>query len=180
MARPREPIELIISKGKKNLTKAEIEKRRATEVQPSTDGIAAPDYLTAAQKKHFIKLAGQLTKIKVMGETDCDTLARYVVAETQYQAAVKEQRKLAKERPKQDDPKLPEPADYYKALEFWYVAVDAADKRQERYYKQASALARDLGLTISSRCKLQVPVKQEPEKPVNKFARFGGKAAGSE
>lgn len=185
MARPREPIELIVSKGKKNLTKAEIAERRASEVQPSTDEIEAPAYLTAAQKKHFTKLAKQLEKIKIMGETDVDTLARYVVAETQYQAAVKEQRKLAKDKPKKDDPKkddpkFPEPADYYKALEFWYVAQDAADKRQERYYKQASALARDLGLTISSRCKLQVPVKAEEEKPVNKFARFGGKAAGAE
>lgn len=180
MARPREPIELIVSKGKKNLTKAEIAERRASEVRPSTDEIEAPAYLTSAQKKHFTKLAKQLEKIKIMGETDVDTLARYVVAETQYQAAVKEQRKLAKDKPKMDDPKFPEPADYYKAMEFWYAAQDTADKRQERYYKQASALARDLGLTISSRCRLQVPVKAEEEKPVNKFARFGGKVAGAE
>ena len=180
MARPREPIDLIVAKGKKNLTKAEIEARRASEVSPATDEIAAPAYLTAAQKKHFNKLAGQLEKIKIMGETDVDTLARYVVAETQYQAAVKEQRKLVKERPDMDDvEKYPEPADYYKAMEFWYLAQATADKRQEKYFKQASALARDLGLTISSRCKLQVPVKDEPEKPVNKFAKFG-KAAGDE
>lgn len=174
MARPREPIDLIVAKGKSKLGKGEIEARRASEVLPCPDGIEAPGYLTAAQKKHFTKLAGQLDKIKIMGETDCDTLARYVVAETQYQAAVKDQRKLQKERPKQDDlDKYPEPADYYKALELWTVLTDTADRRQERYYKQASALARDLGLTISSRCKLQVPVKQEPEKPVNKFAKFG-------
>lgn len=180
MARPREPIELIVSKGKKNLTKAEIAERRASEVKPSTDEIEAPAYLTAAQKKHFTKLAKQLEKIKIMGETDVDTLARYVVAETQYQAAVKEQRKLAKERPKKNDPKFEVPADYYSALELWAVLTETTDKRQERYYKQASALARDLGLTISSRCKLQVPIKAEEEKPANKFARFGGKAAGGE
>ena len=57
--------------------------------------------------------------------------------------------------------------------------MEKLDKRQDRFFKQASTMARDLGLTISSRCKLQVPVKEE-EKPVNKFARFGGKAAGSE
>lgn len=174
MAGPRQPIELVIAKGKKNLTKAEIRERREREVQPLTEGIEAPGYLTAAQKKHFNKLASQLESIRIMGETDCDTLARYVVAETSYQAAVKEQRKLAKDRPTDRDDE-----DYYRKLETWSVLNELADKRQERYYKQASALARDLGLTISSRCKLQVPVSEQPEKPANKFAKFG-KAAGFE
>lgn len=177
MARPREPINLLEAKGRSHLTKAEIAERRASEPQRCTDGIEAPAYLTAAQKKHFTLLAGQLEKIKIMGETDVDTLARYVVAETNYQAAVKAQRKLARDEPKKDDTAYPEPADYYKALELWYAAQEAADKRQERYYKQASALARDLGLTISSRCKLVVP-KSDEEPKVNKFAKFG-KAVGS-
>ena len=42
MAGPRQPIELVIAKGKKNLTKAEISERRATEVQPCMDGIEPP------------------------------------------------------------------------------------------------------------------------------------------
>lgn len=178
MARPREPINLLEAKGRSHMTKAEIADRRDSEVQPCTDGIEAPVYLSAAQKKHFVKLAGQLEKIKIMGETDVDTLARYVVAEMNYQAAVKAQRKLAKDEPKKDDPAYEVPADYYQAVELWYAAQEAADKRQERYYKQASALARDLGLTISSRCKLVVPKGAEDEPKGNKFAKFG-KAAGS-
>lgn len=175
MARPREPIDLIVAKGKKNLTKLEIETRRASEVAPATDEIEAPAHLTAAQKKHFVKLARQLEKIKIMGETDVDTLARYVVAELQYQAATKELRAIAKKRPKDDA----DPEKYYTLLDLWFQAQDNAAKIQDRYFKQASALARDLGLTISSRCKLVVP-KTEDEKPkVNKFAQFG-KAAGAE
>lgn len=177
MARPREPINLLEAKGRSHMTKAEIAERRASEPQLCTDDIEAPAYLSAAQKKHFNKLSRQLEKIKIMGETDVDTLARYVVAETNYQTAVKAQRKLAKDEPKKDDPAYLELADYYKAVEFWYAAQGAADKRQERYYKQASALARDLGLTISSRCKLVVP-KSDEEPKGNKFAKFG-KAAGS-
>ena len=178
MAGTRQPIELIIAKGKKNLTKAEIAERRASEVQPATDEIVAPTHLTAAQKKHFTTLARQLEKIRIMGETDVDTLARYVVAELQYRDIVKELRKLAKDRPKKDDPQYDTPAEYYQAMELWYAAQDALDKRQERYFKQASALARDLGLTISSRCKLQVPVKEEEVKE-NKFAKFGKVAGGA-
>ena len=40
--------------------------------------------------------------------------------------------------------------------------------------KQASATARDLGLTISSRCKLVVPKAESDAPKVNKFAKFGG------
>lgn len=178
MAGPRQPIELVIAKGKKNLTKAEIAERRATEVAPATDEIAAPSHLTAAQRRHFDKLAWQLEKIRIMGETDVDALARYVVAETQYRDIVKQQRKLAKDRPKKDDPQFSDVSDYYTASEAWYAAQEALDRRQERYFKQASQLARDLGLTISSRCKLQVPVSDEPPKE-NKFSQFR-KAAGSE
>ena len=179
MARPREPINLIIAKGSKHLGKDEIQKRRASEVQACTDDIQAPSYLTSAQKKHFAKLADQLGKIKIMGETDCDTLGRYVVAESLYQAAVKELRKLQKERPNQEE--MPAPEVYYRALEQWYCLMERVEKRMDRFYKQASALARDLGLTISSRCKLVVPQAPEAEKPQGgKFAQFTGKAAGSE
>lgn len=169
MAGQRQPIDLVIARGKKHLTQAEIEERRASEVAPCADDIKAPAYLSAKQKRHFDKLVRQLDKIKIMGETDVDTLARYVVAETQYQEAVKELRRLAKDRPTDRDDE-----GYYTKVETWAALQDIADKRQERYFKQAATLARDLGLTISSRCKLQVPTTEAPEKPVNKFAKFGG------
>ena len=180
MARPREPIELILAKGKSNLGKDTVEARRSSEVPPRTDEVEAPGYLTAAQKKHFVKLAKQLEKIKIMGETDVDTLARYVVAELNYEAAVKEQRKVERDRPKKDDPAYEVPADYYGAMETWLAVQEATDKRQERYYKQASALARDLGLTISSRCKLVVPKTEDDKPKQDKFAKFVGKVAGAE
>ncbi len=171
MAGPRQPIELVVAKGKKNLTKAEIAARRASEVQPCADEIVAPSYLTAAQKKHFHRLAGQLHKIKILGETDCEQLARYVTAETLYEQAVKDQRTLAKDRPDASDP------DYFAKLESWYTLQDIVDRRQDKYFKQATTAARELGLTISSRCKLQVPIKEEAPK-VNKFAQFGAKVVG--
>jgi len=169
MARPREPIELVIAKGKKNLTKLEIETRRAAEIQPSQDDIVAPSFLTAAQKKKFVKLAGQLQKIRIMGETDCEALARYVTAQDLYERAVKDLRKAQKQQPKDAD---------IEAMVAWAELLDKLDRRQDRYFKQASVTARELGLTISSRCKLQVPVKDEEPK-VNKFAKFG-KVAGAE
>lgn len=169
MAGPRQPINLIIANGKKHLTKAEIEERQKSEPQPCTDGIAAPSYLTAKQKREFDKIAGQLQKIGIMGETDCDTLARYIVAQGFYEQAVKDLRQIQRDRPKDA-----EPTD----LARWADILVNMDKRQDRYFKQAQAAASALGLTISSRCKLAVPVSEEKPK-VNKFAKFG-KAAGSE
>ncbi len=165
MPKPREPIALIQAKGKKNLTKKEIEERTASEVKPCTDEIAAPSFLTAAQKKLFNKLAGQLEKIKIMGETDVDALARYVVAQGLYERAVKDLRAAQKAQPKGDDATTASMAE-------WVSMMDQLDKRQDRYFKQAHTCANALGLTISSRCKLEVPVKEEAPK-VNKFSRFG-------
>lgn len=166
MAGQRQPIELIIANGKKHLTKEEIEERRRSEPKVCTDGIEAPSFLTAAQKKQFNKIAGQLQKIKIMGETDVDALARYITAQSLYEDAIKEMRKLTKERPKDQWDE-----NYYKDLELWAVLYDHAAKRQDRFFKQSQAAARDLGLTISSRCKLQVPVKEEAPKE-NKFSKF--------
>ncbi len=170
MAGARQPIGLIIANGKKHLTKSEIEARQSSEIQPCTDGIAAPSYLTAKQRKEFDRIAGQLQKIGIMGETDCDTLARYITAQGLYEQAVKDIRQVQKDRPKDATPEH---------LAVWADMLTSLDKRQDRYFKQAHTAAAALGLTISARCRLVVPVKNEPTK-VNKFARFGGKAAGNE
>lgn len=164
MAGQRQPIDLVIARGKKNLTKAEIEERRSNEVQPCTDDIAAPSFLTASQKKRFDKIAGQLLKIKIMGETDVEVLARYVTAQEHYEQAVKDLRAVQKQRPKGDDATV-------ETLIAWADMLGKLDKRLERYFKQAQTAASALGLTISSRCKLQVPVKEE-ELKTNKFAQF--------
>lgn len=166
MAGQRQPIDLVIARGKKNLTKAEIEARRSSEVQPCTDDITAPSYLTASQKKRFNKIAGQLMKIKIIGETDVEALARYVVVQENYEQVVKDLRAVQRQRPKGEAATL-------EAMLAWAGMTEQLDKRLERYTKQARSLASDLGLTITSRVKLVVPVKDEQPK-VNKFAQFGG------
>ena len=169
MAGPRQPIELVVANGRKHLTKAETEERRQRELQPCTDEIAAPSYLTAKQKKDFCKIAAQLQKLKIMGETDCDTLARYITAQGLYEQAVKDLRAVQKARPKGSDA---DPAAVIK----WANMLEQLDRRQERYFKQAQTAAAALGLTISSRCRLVAPVVEEKPKE-NKFSKFG-KAAG--
>lgn len=152
MSGQRQPIELVVANGRKNLTKKEIEVRRDAEVKPITDDIIAPSYLTKKQKSEFDRIAGQLQKLKILGETDVDALARFIVANDFYINAVKQMRKTeVKNNP---------------------VAFEAWSKIQERYFKQCRSSANDLGLSISSRCKLVVPATKDPPKKENKFSKF--------
>ena len=163
MARPRQPIDLLEAKGKKHLTKKEKEDRKISEVVPCTDEIIAPAYLTAPEKKQFYLLADQLKKIKIMGETDTEALARYITAQGLYEQAVKDLRKAQKERPKEANANI---------LIAWAELLEKLDKRVDRYYKQATSAASKLGLTITDRCRLVVPKSDEAPK-VNKFNKFG-------
>ena len=159
MAGQRQPIELVIANGKKNLTKEEIRERLESEVKPITDEITAPDYLTKKQKAEFDKIATQLQKLKIMGETDVDALGRFITAKDMYENAVKQMRK-------------PEVKNNPYVFEKWI-------KIQDKLFKQCRASANDLGLSISSRCKLVVPEANKEVKKENKFARFE-KRAGNE
>lgn len=152
MAGQRLPFEVVQARGAKHLTKAEIEERKAREIKPIADNIIAPGYLTKGQKDEFYRIADQLNKLKILGETDVDALARYIVANSFYVNAVKQMRKTEVK----NDP----------------VKFEAWAKIQERYFKQCRSSANDLGLSISSRCKLVVP-KTETETPKeNKFKKF--------
>ena len=153
MAGQRLPIEVVQARGSKHLTKAEIQERKEREIKPVTDDIIAPDYLTKKQKDTFYKLSSQLEKLKIMGETDVDALARYIVANDSDVHATKQ---LRKSEVKNDPMKY----------ESW-------SKIQERNFKMVRASANDLGLSISSRCKLVVPGANKEDKPKeNKFAKF--------
>ena len=152
MSGQRQPIELLIANGKKNLTKAEIQERRDSEIKPIADNIVAPPYLTKRQKAEFDRIADQLQKLKIMGETDVDALGRYIISKDLYV-------KLSKQIGKSvvlNDP----------------ILLDKYLKNQDRLFKQCRSSANDLGLSISSRCRLVVPATKEPPKKENKFKKF--------
>ena len=165
MARPREPIELIQAKGRKHLTKKEIAERHQTEIAPvCPDALLPPRYLTAAQKKRFLAIAEQLAALGILGETDTDAVARYVTAESLYEDAVRTLRAAVRKKPPPDSG-FEEQALYIKAL-------DTAQRTQDRLFRQAQSAARELGLTISARCKIVIPQKQQEAPAENKFAKF--------
>lgn len=157
--RQRLPIEVVQARGSKHLTKAEIHERQEREIKPITDGIIAPSYLTKKQKDTFYNISEQLQKLKIIGETDVDALARYIVSNDTYIHATKQLRKSDVK----NNPYL---------YDLWI-------KTQERSFKMVRASANDLGLTITSRCKLVVPGANKDETPKeNKFKKFEKRVAG--
>lgn len=152
MSGAKQPIELVIAKGSKHLTKKEIADRQAREIKPLTDDIAPPSYLTTAQKKEFNRISTQLQALKIMSATDTDALARFIIANGFYIHATKQLRKTE--------------------VKNNAIAFDNWSKIQERYFKQCRASANDLGLSISSRCKLVVPEAKNDTPKENKFKKF--------
>lgn len=152
MGRARRPIDLLLIEGKKNWTKAEIEQRRREElVVEGLDDVTAPSYLTKKQKEEFYEIAPKLQSLNIMTELDEDALARYLIAKTQY---VRLSRRLNGMLGKKKD-------------------LDEASKISnmlDKAFKQCRQSANDLGLTISSRCRLVVPKVEEA--PENKFLKF--------
>ena len=149
MARPRQPVDLLLVKGKKHLTKAEIEERKSMEVKAKADNVKAPAYLPADLKKEFNKIAKELLQIEIMSNLDVDSLARFIIARKLY---IELSTKLL------NNPEI-------------LLEDDKILNQQDKLFKQCRSAATDLGLTISSRCKLVIPKKEE-NKVENKFAKF--------
>lgn len=157
--RQKQPIDLILLNGKSHKTRKEIDERRKSEVVAPSGNIKAPNYLTKEQAKHFKKLAAQLKAINILANIDAEALARYVVAEEVFELLTK----------KIQDNEIQEDI-----FEFEKTA-----NLHDKYCKLCRSLASDLGLNITSRCKLVVP-KVEKEKPINRFADFEKVSNGDE
>ena len=165
MAGPRQPIQLVMAKGKKNLTKKEIADRLDTELAPITDDLSAPIYLTPTEKSRFEKIAVQLDKLGILGETDTETLARYVIAQIQYEKITKQLRTVLNKSPNSTSDT------YMEELNAWIETQESLSKLQNRSFTQAQTAAAALGVTISSRCTLIAPKVDDTPK-VNKFKKF--------
>jgi P27 family predicted phage terminase small subunit len=148
MAGARQPIDLVIANGKKHLTKAEIEQRKAEEVRAPCECIEPPPYLQGAMAKEFVEYAEKLEKIGIISDLDVDCLARYILSKSMY---LKLTSKLQNE-----------------VKEGRYAAAEKLLTMQDKSFKQCQSCASALGLTISSRCKLVVPKTDEGESALMK------------
>lgn len=174
MAGQRQPIALVQAKGKKHLTKAEIEERQRTEVKAAADKVTAPQYLLPTQKRTFKKIVKELRAIDLISNLDVDALARLVIAQEKYIAVTQELNRQPimveiEIATKQLD-------EYGQPVKIRKEVVNGEVERlallQDRYFKQCRQGAADFGLTVSSRCRLVVPKADKETPKENKFAKF--------
>jgi len=152
VANEKQPIAVIKAKGKKHLTKAEIELREKTELKVDLKDVSIPGYLPKKLKEEFEDIASKLLKIGIMTELDEDCLARYLLSKQSYLLYTSMLNKAIKKNN--------------------IAEMEKLTTMQDKAFKQCRASATDLGLTIGSRCKLVMP--QVPEEPkTNKFSKFG-------
>ena len=84
MAGQRQPLNVIQGKGRKHLTKAEIENRQKTEVKAKNDNVQPPKFLGAKQKKRFTEIANELLDLDIMANIDCEALGRLIVVDDEF------------------------------------------------------------------------------------------------
>lgn len=164
--RRKQPIDLIAANGRKHLTKSEYADRKNSEVTAKSDNIKAPLFLSKKEREKFDELANELKEINILSNLDCDILARYIQMQSEYEKVTKQLNKIKF----RVDKRLDEDAESQmkKQTSDFYIL----SKMQIKYAKMCNECARELGLTISSRCKLVVP-KKEDDKPINKFLQTG-------
>lgn len=144
MGRHAEPLALLEAKGKKHMGEDEKEERRRREVHVPFTDVHAPDYLSEEQARKFEYIADMLLALGIMTELDVDCLGRYIIAHDMYVA-------------------------YTKALTFYIAGQAEIDdigkiqNLQSKAFQQAQSSARDLGLTVTSRCRIAIPPPPNPD-----------------
>lgn len=172
MAGPRQPTDLLVLKGKKHLTKAEIKERKNSEISAPNDDIKPQNYLNKSEKREFNRISKELLKTGIISNLDIDSLSFFIKTRSEYL-------KLTKEIEIRDPVKIIQvPEKDEKGFKIGMKDVYVVDetyadllKLQLKVVETCRKIASDLGLSIASRCRLVVPTAKE-EKKENKFAKF--------
>lgn len=153
MPRRKEPVDLILAKGKSHhITKSVEEQRRAGEIKVPFKKIIPPAMLrTKKRKEEFTEIAEMLDEIGIWTELDASVLAMFVIARSEY---AKFTSLLEKEMA---------------AKEIDWKAIEKTQISQNTAFKQATTCASRLGLTITDRCRIVMPQAKEQPKE-NRFA----------
>lgn len=161
MPRARQPTDVIKAKGAKHLSQAEELARRAGEISvPIAEKATPPKWLgrgfdpetTKALKAEFKRLGKELIHAGLYADLDADTLASYLTARHQWELAAEQAETALSEMNEK--------------------SADTWSRIQSRYFADARKCASELGLTITSRCKLVIPqAEKTTEEPEDEFTQ---------
>lgn len=141
MPGPRQPLEVLEARGRKHLSKSERAAREAGEVRGGGEikRLTPPSWLPEGQRAEFNRVARIVVQLmpSLVARTDGDTIATYCMARQEWLTATSRVNQAMR-------------AGDLEGAQGWGLV-------QDRFFKQARACANDLGLTISSRCRLVAP-----------------------
>lgn len=147
----RLPTDVVKSRGRKHLSRAEEEERRRQELHVEPPETATPPkWLPKELRKEFKKLGGMLIPLGLYTELDADVLAQFLLCRERWLAA-----------------------DAHAAECIEHGITDQAAKwtsTQGTYFKQCRQCAEAMGLSVTSRCKLVIPQSEEQEE--DEFTAF--------
>ena len=112
------------------------------------DDIEPPSFLPKSFHKEFYEISDKLKAIGIMTELDTVCLAQYLIAKQNYISYTAMLLKVIKRNASPDKQYLTEDE---------VVENTKIQMLQDRALRQCQSCARDLGLTITSRCKIAVP-----------------------
>lgn len=175
----RRPMDVNLSvvdgKKGKHWTKEEVESRKSSEIKlPKPKALTPPAWLSDDSKKLFRKYAKQLLDLPsgVVSTLDVGTLARYCDCELSYAEASTHKSAwlmVARRRMEaicQPDAVAVSESDKQRVKQAYEEAknqVDFWSAQMVKFEKIARSCATEMGMTISSRCRLIVPKSQEVE-----------------
>lgn len=175
----RRPMDVNLSvvdgKKGKHWTKEEVESRKSSEIKlPKPKALTPPAWLSDDSKKLFRKYAKQLLDLPsgVVSTLDVGTLARYCDCELSYAEASTHKSAwlmVARRRMEaicQPDAVAVSESDTQRVKQAYEEAknqVDFWSAQMVKFEKIARSCATEMGMTISSRCRLIVPKSQDQE-----------------
>ena len=166
MGRNKEPVSLILAKGKSHHVTHKIEEsRRKSELPVIAENIRPPDFLNDSEKEKFNEIADILQQLDIMSDLDCDVLGRYIKSQSDWEIysgfVDKAQSSLQQAFDNGD----------YDVIQNYTSLLSKYEGLRAKAFSQCQTCASSLGLTITSRCKIVMPQKTESPKE-NKFNEF--------
>lgn len=147
--RKKETIEVLQAKGKKHLTKLEIEQRKANQIKVNDNKVYPSINLPEELHERFYYYSEEMKNVGIISNLDIGALERYCILEKEFYEISKSIESINKNNFRYKEKKK-----------------DLLDTN-----KAMISLENSLGLNMLSRNKL-VPQKPKEEKPKNKFERF--------
>ena len=156
MAQPKYPTAYLKKHSTAVYSKADMKKREESEVVLNDDRIEPSSFLPEEHHERFRWFVDEFAEMGILNNVDGDALSRYIMADFNYW-------------------KVNDELEQMNVAEEGYSRLSNV---QNRFFNQAIALSKELGLTMAARGKLKREKEDETEKEQSPEEKLFGNALG--